>query len=63
MVVGSGVRTAMAGYVALAGGTVIGDDVTVGGIQPGFTGHLSVCDKVHETDALVTKSITVLGRT
>ena len=56
-----GQRTAMAGYVALAGGTVIGSDVTVGGMT-GFTGHLSVCDKVHiGANALVTQSITVPG--
>ena len=56
-----GMRTAMAGYVALAGGTVIGCDVTVGGMT-GFTGHLSVCDKVHiGANALVTQSITVPG--
>ena len=56
-----GARTAMAGYVALAGGTVIGQDVTVGGMT-GFTGHLSVCDKVHiGANALVTQSITVPG--
>lgn len=56
-----GMRTAMAGYVALAGGTVIGCDVTVGGMT-GFTGHLSVCDKVHVgANALVTQSITVPG--
>lgn len=56
-----GQRTAMAGYVALAGGTVIGSDVTVGGMT-GFTGHLSVCDKVHVgANALVTQSITVPG--
>jgi UDP-3-O-[3-hydroxymyristoyl] glucosamine N-acyltransferase len=56
-----GARTAMAGYVALAGGTVIGRDVTVGGMT-GFTGHLSVCDKVHiGANALVTQSITVPG--
>ena len=56
-----GMRTAMAGYVALAGGTVIGSDVTVGGMT-GFTGHLSVCDKVHiGSNALVTKSITLPG--
>ena len=56
-----GQRTAMAGYVALAGGTVIGCDVTVGGMT-GFTGHLSVCDKVHiGANALVTQSITVPG--
>jgi len=56
-----GMRTAMAGYVALAGGTVIGSDVTVGGMT-GFTGHLSVCDKVHiGANALVTQSITVPG--
>ena len=56
-----GARTAIAGYVALAGGTVIGRDVTVGGMT-GFTGHLSVCDKVHiGANALVTKSITVPG--
>jgi UDP-3-O-[3-hydroxymyristoyl] glucosamine N-acyltransferase len=56
-----GARTAMAGYVALAGCTVIGRDVTVGGMT-GFTGHLSVCDKVHiGANALVTQSITVPG--
>ena len=56
-----GMRTAMAGYVALAGGTVIGCDVTVGGMT-GFTGHLSVCDRVHiGANALVTQSITVPG--
>ncbi|MBU26001.1 MAG: UDP-3-O-(3-hydroxymyristoyl)glucosamine N-acyltransferase [Gammaproteobacteria bacterium] len=56
-----GARTAIAGYVALAGGTVIGSDVTVGGMT-GFTGHLSVCDKVHiGANALVTQSITVPG--
>ena len=56
-----GMRTAMAGYVALAGGTVIGADVTVGGMT-GFTGHLSVCDKVHiGANALVIQSITVPG--
>ena len=56
-----GKRTAMAGYVALAGGTVIGSDVTVGGMT-GFTGHLSVCDKVHiGANALVTQTITVPG--
>ena len=56
-----GMRTAMAGYVALAGGTVIGCDVTVGGMT-GFTGHLSVCDKVQiGANALVTQSITVPG--
>ena len=56
-----GARTAIAGYVALAGGTVIGRDVTVGGMT-GFTGHLSVCDKVHVgANALVTQSITVPG--
>ena len=56
-----GPRTAIAGYVALAGGTVIGSDVTVGGMT-GFTGHLSVCDKVHiGANALVTKSITLPG--
>ena len=54
-------RTAMAGYVALACGTVIGCDVTVGGMT-GFTGHLAVCDKVHiGANALVTQSITVPG--
>ena len=56
-----GMRTAIAGYVALAGGTVIGCDVTVGGMT-GFTGHLFVCDKVHiGANALVTQSITVPG--
>ena len=56
-----GARTAIAGYTALAGGTVIGCDVTVGGMT-GFTGHLSVCDKVHiGANALVTQSITVPG--
>ncbi len=56
-----GERTAIAGYVALAGGTIIGADVTVGGMT-GFTGHLSVCDKVHiGANALVTRSITVPG--
>ncbi|MEK9670481.1 MAG: UDP-3-O-(3-hydroxymyristoyl)glucosamine N-acyltransferase, partial [Gammaproteobacteria bacterium] len=56
-----GARTAIAGYVALAGGTVIGRDVTVGGMT-GFTGHLSVCDKVHiGANALVTQSINVPG--
>ena len=56
-----GARTAIAGYVALAGGTVIGSDVTVGGMT-GFTGHLSVCDKVHiGANALVTQSITKPG--
>ena len=56
-----GMRTAMAGYVALAGGTLIGNDVTVGGMT-GFTGRLSVCDKVHiGANALVTQSITVPG--
>lgn len=56
-----GARTAMAGYVALAGGTIIGQDVTVGGMT-GFTGHLSVCDKVHiGANALVTQSITTPG--
>ena len=56
-----GERTAIAGYVALAGGTIIGADVTVGGMT-GFTGHLSVCDKVHiGANALVIHSITVPG--
>lgn len=56
-----GKRTAMAGYVALAGGTRLGCDVTVGGMT-GFTGHLSVCDKVHiGANALVTQSINVPG--
>ena len=56
-----GARTAIAGYVALAGGTIIGADVTVGGMT-GFTGHLSVCDKVHiGANALVIHSITVPG--
>ncbi len=56
-----GDRTAMAGCVALAGGTVIGADVTVGGMT-GFTGHLSVCDKVHiGANALVTQSIKIPG--
>ena len=56
-----GARTAMAGCVALAGSTLIGADVTVGGMT-GFTGHLSVCDKVHiGAKALVTQSITVPG--
>lgn len=56
-----GERTAMAGCVALAGSTVIGADVTVGGMT-GFTGHLSVCDKVHiGANALVTQSIMVPG--
>lgn len=56
-----GERTAMAGCVALAGSTVIGADVTVGGMT-GFTGHLSVCDKVHiGANALVTQSIKVPG--
>ncbi|MDB4021104.1 UDP-3-O-(3-hydroxymyristoyl)glucosamine N-acyltransferase [Litorivicinus sp.] len=56
-----GARTAMAGCVALAGSTVIGADVTVGGMT-GFTGHLSVCDKVHiGAKALVTQSISVPG--
>ena len=56
-----GARTAIAGCVALAGGTLIGSDVTVGGMT-GFTGHLSVCDKVHiGANALVTKSIMVPG--
>jgi UDP-3-O-[3-hydroxymyristoyl] glucosamine N-acyltransferase len=56
-----GARTAMAGYVALAGGTILGKDVTVGGMT-GFTGHLSVCDKVHiGANALVTQSITIPG--
>lgn len=56
-----GARTAMAGCVALAGGTVIGSDVTVGGMT-GFTGHLEVCDKVHiGAKALVTHSIQIPG--
>ncbi len=56
-----GARTAMAGYVALGGSTIIGADVTIGGMT-GFTGHLSVCDKVHVgANALVTQSITVPG--
>ena len=56
-----GARTAIAGYVALAGGTVLGSDVTVGGMT-GFTGHLFVCDKVHiGANSLVTQSITVPG--
>ena len=56
-----GARTAIAGYVALAGGTMIGSDVTVGGMT-GFTGHLSVCDKVSiGANALVTRSITIPG--
>ena len=56
-----GQRTAMAGCVALAGGTVIGADVTVGGMT-GFTGHLEVCDKVHVgANALVTQSIRIPG--
>ncbi len=56
-----GARTAMAGCVALAGGTVIGSDVTVGGMT-GFTGHLEVCDKVHiGANALVTHSIRIPG--
>lgn len=56
-----GERTALAGCVALAGSTRLGADVTVGGMT-GFTGHLSVCDKVHiGANALVTKSINIAG--
>ncbi len=56
-----GENSALAGCVALAGSTVLGKNVTVGGMT-GFVGHIKICDSVHiGAKALVTRSIKTPG--